>query len=640
LDLIGKYDIYGIWPTWPTLGVDQRNQWDMYENLPGGLSKLNQISQDCKENGTKFFIAYNPWDESTRKEDPYEGMAKLIEATDADGVVLDTRGSSSKELQQAADSVKPGVVMYSEGMAVTKDMPGIIAGRVHDAIFMPPPLNLNKIIKPDFSIFRVCQLSQGRIHREVALSLFNGYGIELNTFAPGRPDWIEEELKYMGKAIKILREHSSVFKSEKWTPLIFTSKDNIWVNHFPGKNKSVYTVYSLITEGFSGTLIEIEPDSTKHYVGVWHHEELEPVKLDNKYFLPVETKAFDHSFIGTRQEGSIDCIAEFQQLIIIDYLNDQLTFIADSVDEIRIWKGNPIYSNNFKTYKPGKHTTKISEEFGRFEGKLVIQAMKEKEVIDERIIHLEPGTPRYISQTDKTPPIDKIPKGMVKISTGKFIFNPEGEDNFIPYPVYHTDTILMPSFYMDKYPTTNNQFYEFIETTGFVPDDTVNFLKHWNDGKFPRGMENYPVVNVSYEDAQAFCKWAGKRLPTESEWQYAAQGPDGRVYPWGNEMDSTKCNYGLNHLTSVIDYPEGASPYGIYDMVGNIWQLTNDIYDNGSYYYIMIRGGAYYNPASSGWYVKGGPQPLNKTQKLLRVSQGFERNATVGFRCVMDIKTQ
>ncbi|MBN2174784.1 MAG: SUMF1/EgtB/PvdO family nonheme iron enzyme [Bacteroidales bacterium] len=635
--LIGKYDIFGIWPTWPTLGVDERNQWDLYRDLPGGLDKLKEISGFCQGNDMRFFIAYNPWDQSTRQEDPYEGMADLIEATGADGVVLDTRGSSSIELQQAADSVKPGVIMYSEGMAITKDMPGIISGRVHDAIYMPPPLNLNRLIQPDFSIFRVCQLSQGRIHREVAISLFNGYGIEINTFAPGRPEWIPEEMAYLGKALKILREHSSVLKSNAWTPLIPTREDNIWVNRFPGKDKTVYTVYSLIPEGFNGLLFSVEPDNKMHYVSVWHHEEIKPVEMDKKFYVTVQTDAFNRSYLNSRSEGSVDCIVAYQNLIETDLSNTQLSFEAKSGEEIRLWKGDPSYGNSFKTYKPGKHIVNLFDTFGQYEGKIVIQLMKGNEVMDERVLHLEPGIPRLISKIEKTAPPEKLPKGMVEIPAGKIILNLESTDNFIPYPTYNpADSIALPAFYMDKYPVTNNQFYEFIESTGYKPSDAANFLKQWKEGKYQRGTENNPVVYVSLEDAQSYCAWAGKRLPTETEWQHAAQGADGRLYPWGNEMDSTKCNYNKGQLTSVIDYPEGSSPFGVYDLVGNVWQLTNDVYDNGSYYFIIMRGGSYYNPTSSWWYVKGGPQPLNKTQMLLRVSPGFERNATVGFRCMMD----
>ena len=74
------------------------------------------------------------------------------------------------------------------------------------------------------------------------------------------------------------------------------------------------------------------------------------------------------------------------------------------------------------------------------------------------------------------------------------------------------------------------------------------------------------------------------------------------------------------------------------DLVGNVWQLTNDVYDNGSYYFVIIRGGSYYNPKGSQWYIKGGPQPLDRTQMLLMVAPGFDRSATVGFRCVKDVE--
>jgi formylglycine-generating enzyme required for sulfatase activity len=635
--LCGGYDIYGIWPTWPTLGTDQRNQWDLYGDLPGGLTGLKELSLLAKENDTRFFISYNPWDQSTRKENPYKGMSRLIEAIDADGVVLDTRGNSSYELQRAADSIKPGVIMYSEGMAVPKDMPGIISGRVHDAIFMPPPLNLNKLIKPDFAIFRVCQLNQGRIHREVAISLFNGYGIELNTFAPGRPDWIDEEMEYLGKAVKILRENTTAFNSYNWTPLLPTENDQIWVNKFPSENKTIYTVYSLIPEGFSAPLFNVKPDSQKHYVSLWHHEELKPETKNGQFLIPVTTNAFDRSFLSTRSEGNVDCIAEFKNLLQVIYRNDSVLIDSKFGDKILLYAGNPSYSLEPKTFLKWTLKLKLYELFGRYEGKIVIQLMNKNELADERIIVIEPGSARLISVINRTEKSENVPDGMSEIPAGFLRMRLDAEDNFVPYPKYDsTKALHIRKFYIDQYPVTNNQFYEFLESTGYQPDDTVNFLINWEDRKYPKGKKNFPVVYISYEDAQAYAKWAGKRLPAESEWQYAAQGNDRRLYPWGNEMDSTKCNSGKNELTSVIQYPEGVSPFGVYDMLGNVWQLTNDLYDNGSYYYIIMRGGSYYNPTSSWWYVKGGPQPLNKTQMLLRVSPGFERNATVGFRCVKD----
>ena len=170
-------------------------------------------------------------------------------------------------------------------------------------------------------------------------------------------------------------------------------------------------------------------------------------------------------------------------------------------------------------------------------------------------------------------------------------------------------------------------------------------------------MENFPVTYVSYEDACAFATWAGKRLPTEIEWQYAAQTSALNEWPWKQTIpvtrkeevitetltttsiegiDSTFCNLGNGRPYPVGKYPAGANPFGIQDLVGSVWQLTNDVYMNGSYRYIIMKGGSYFKPSASWWYVQGGPRELHYRQQLLRVSLGFERNATVGFRCIKD----
>jgi len=144
-------------------------------------------------------------------------------------------------------------------------------------------------------------------------------------------------------------------------------------------------------------------------------------------------------------------------------------------------------------------------------------------------------------------------------------------------------------------------------------------------------------VYVSYEDMKAYATWAGKRLPSQAEWQLAAQGTDGRKWPWGNEFHGTSCNNSFGRPTPVDAFPKGKSPYNVMDMVGNVWQMTGDMYFNGNNYFSIIRGGSYFNPESSWWYVKGGPQPLDKTQIMLLVSPGYDRSPTVGFRCAKDV---
>ncbi len=636
----GGWDVLGLWPTWPTLGVDQRNQWDLYADMPGGLETLSRLAGEMLERGTRFFIAYNPWDQSTRKADPYRGMAALIRDTGADGVVLDCSGSSSAKLQAAADGVRPGVIMYSEGMAVPVDMPGIVAGRVHDAIYLPPPINLNKLIKPDFAIFRVCQLCQGRLHREFAFSFFNGYGIEMNVFGPGRPDWMEEEYLYLGRLVKILRENSDNFLSPAWTPLIDSRADSVWINRWPGVEKTLYTVLSLRPEGFNGPLFRERSHPDSHFVSLYHHEEIHPDTLGGKECIPVCVNGFDRAWLGTRMEGNVDCIARFPVLLEVRLKPDSLFWNAKGGDSLKLWAGMPSYQNTAKTFTSGRGCVRTSDLFGRYEGKIVLALYEDGRLRDERVVTLQPGMPRLIRTPECTEPAHTAPRGMVRIDGGPYVFRIEKKDSFIPYPDRSAgDTVIMKSYYMDRLPVTNGEFKAFLDATGYVPEDPSRFLTHWEKGRIPRGWDEYPVVYVSLEDAAAYARWAGKRLPTEMEWQYAAQGPDGRLWPWGNEPDSTRCNKGLGRMTPAGSFPTGASPFGVLDMVGNVWQLTADEYDNGSHYFIVMRGGSYYNPTSSWWYVEGGPQQLNRSQILLRVSPGFERNATVGFRCVKDSGT-
>lgn len=658
--LYGGDDVIGIWPTWPTLGLDQRNQFDLYGDLPGGFARMRNLADSLRHRGTRFFVAYNPWDESTRKVNHLEGIESLIRETTADGVVLDTRGESGTELQQAADRARKGVIMYSEGMAVPRNMPGIVSGRVHNALYYPPMLNLNKLIRPDFAIFRVVEVYKEPIRREYALAFFNGHGTEINQFAPGHPDWEEKQYRFLGRTTRILRENNTAFTSFYWTPLLPTLRDSIWVNAWPATSqaKTVYTLFSLKPEGYFGPLFEADPEPKFHYVDLWHHEEVFPVAVNSRLYIPVKLEAFNAYELGTNNEGSVGCIAKLPVLLKVSMNQNRLCVAAEAGTEIRLWAGIPAYGKTCHRFGVTQLELFLPDYLGRYEGKVVIQLMEGEELLDERVLHIKPGAARLVSQVQRTAPSAGKPPGMIRVPPGRFIFETTHGDDFIPYPeTGKGDTLNMPAFWMDRTPVTNRQFMEFILATGYLPADTANFLRHWINGKIPKGQEDYPVVYVSYEDARAYATWAGKRLPTEAEWQYAAQTANRNEWPWKQTqpvvrktkkitetltvtsiegIDPRYANTGDGKPYPTGKYKRGANPLGLLDLTGCVWQLTHDLYESGSYRYLILKGGSYFNPSSSWWYVQGGPRELHYRQALLRVSQGFERNATVGFRCVKD----
>jgi len=683
--LLGGIDIFTLWPTWPRLGLDERNQWDMYRDLPGGLTELRRQVDLAHRGSRKYFIAYNPWDESTRREDHLAGMETMLRALDADGIVLDTRGESSREFQETADRVRPGIIMYSEGMAVPKDMPGILAGRVHDALFMPPPLNLNKFIKPDFAIFRVIQLAEGHFHREAAVAFFNGYGVEINTMRPGRPDWIEEEFRYLGRTTKILRENCSAFCAPDWTPLVPAAEDGIWVNRWPApimedsppasrqtagallprsrrpagiptpssgtRRKIIYTIFSLKPDGCGGPIIEAVPEAGFHWVSLWNHEELSLEERGGKTYVPADVEGFSRSWLGTRREGNVDCLARLPVLLEVELDRDRLTVGLDPAAATRpgmrptarilVTAGDPFYGAKSVEFDAEKRDLSLYETFGRRGNKFVTQLFSGTELLDERIVRVRPGLPRRMPGTEKSLSAKVPPPGMVEIPRGVFEYstagNPDDANPVIPYPDAEKKRVLrMARYFMDKYPVTNEQFKEFLEAARYVPEDGTNFLKHWENGRPPAGLEKHPVVYVGLEDARAYARWAGKRLPAEVEWQFAAQGSDGRKYPWGDDFNAVRANVRLNHTTAVDAFPAGASPFGVMDMVGNVWQLMDDVYDNGAYYFAIIRGGSFYAPETSVWYVKSGPLAVDRVQILPLLAPGIDRCSTVGFRCVKD----
>jgi formylglycine-generating enzyme required for sulfatase activity len=176
---------------------------------------------------------------------------------------------------------------------------------------------------------------------------------------------------------------------------------------------------------------------------------------------------------------------------------------------------------------------------------------------------------------------------LVLIPAGEFLMGSSqnyqgGQGEYPQHKVY------LDAYYISRYEVTNVQFRKFVHTTNYQARG--KWQQHAGQGK-----ERNPVVNVSWHDAVAYCRWAGLRLPTEAEWEKAARGTDGRIYPWGYKWDPSRCSWNNNPKSSmpaislegvmvhVGSFPSGASPYGILDMSGSVWEWCSDWY-NESYY--------------------------------------------------------
>ena len=264
---------------------------------------------------------------------------------------------------------------------------------------------------------------------------------------------------------------------------------------------------------------------------------------------------------------------------------------------------------------------------------------------------LEPTESKPEEEKPLTPEMVPIPAGTFRMGSD----DPEADND--EQPVH---TVYVDAFYMDKYEVTNAQYQKFVLANTDWQKGQIDrafhdgfYLKHWNGNDYPSGESNHPVVFVSWYAAMAYAGWAGKQLPTEAEWEYAARGGlSGKKYPWGDGIDSSKANYGDNDDDTTVDsttavgkYPKNG--YDLYDMAGNVWEWCLDEY-NADFYAISPRDNPFSEGNSPDWvtgsftsvktrvlrggsWIKG---PWNvRVANRVRHSPTFA-GSSIGFRCV------
>jgi formylglycine-generating enzyme required for sulfatase activity len=594
----GGYDSLVLWHAYPRIGFDERNQFDFYRDQPGGLAGLRELSRVCHGRGVRVFIDYNPWDTGTRREGKpdLDALAELVGAIEADGIFLDTMSKGAGEFRAKLDAARPGVILEGEGALPLEnihDHHASWAQWFNDSA--APGVLRNKWFERrhlQHQIKRWERDHSGELH----CAWMNGSGMMVweNVFGSW-VGWSERDRSILRAMLPIQRRHAELFCGERWTPPVPTLKPDVFASLWEAPRLRLWTLVNRSSKEQQGALLQVQPIVGERFFDLIAGGEVFPAEESAAPF--GVRLAIPGRGIGCVLAGKGEALgADFDQ------------FLADQ---------------------------------RRLQARAILDAK-----FPARQVQLRPVQP--------TPRATAVPEGMVEVPAASLTMQVEfqvrecGFYGSVPdpgpdwgplhRPKLFTREVKLAPFAIDITPVTNAQFSRFLKAAGYKPRHPENFLKHWQGGAPPPGREEHPVVFVSLEDARAYAAWAGKRLPTEEEWQYAAAGPGQRLYPWGDSMRPGVCNDGKSGGTTAVKaFPEGRSPFGCYDLCGNVWHWTESERSDGRTRFCILKGGSWFKARGSGWYADGGPVPCRFAAKFLLMWPGLDRCSTIGFRCVVDL---
>ena len=599
IERFGGIDSVLIWYVYPNIGIDDRNQTELAHDLPGGLAGLRGAVEAFHRRGVRVFLPTKPWDNGTRAnaKSDWHAIAEIVQAVGADGINGDTYNGVPRAFFDACDALGCPVVLQPESTISAEEA---LIWNVQSWGKKVPPDVIPSVAKWKWLEPRHMINVENRWGRDRTNDLqyifFNGIGY--NAWENIWGIWNQltpRDAEALRRIATIERFFAPLMVSLDWQPYAATRQAGVFASRFPGAGMTLWTVVNRNEHEVGGEQIALDDAAGRRFFDVWNGVALEPRRADGQ-------AVFDFAIEG---QG-------FGALLALD--------AGASVEGLDAFLAQMRAGS-----KVALHTLS-----------------KQWRALPQQLVEIARSVPRA-----------EAPEGMVTIPAGDFDFvvggiaiegqTWAGVDVQYPWETLprraHRRFMRIDRFHIDRTPVTNAQFKTFIDASGYRPRDAHNFLRDWIAGAPRPGWENKPVTWVALDDARAYARWAGKRLPHEWEWQYAAQGGDGRLYPWGSAWDAAAVpepNRGRTLLApaDVDAHPRGASPFGVLDLVGNVWQWTDEYADDHTRA-AVLRGGSSYLPQTSHWYF---PQAwrLDQHGKYLLMAPCKDRAGTLGFRCVVD----
>ena len=571
-----------LWHSYPVIGIDEKNQFDHFREMPGGLEGLKQVVADFHRNGVKVFITYNPWDLDTRRSEFSDNkeLAIVIDKIDADGVFLDTwnSGVGSTSVFTVEKYLRETLREYGKELALTtellpdfKDMvgPEALLSTWGQGTFPYhyTDLSLQKWIMPTHKQYYIQRMAKDK-KQILSHAWINGQGIQLwdNVFGRMNP-WNAKDRKALRKMNTIWKTYGDIYLTDDWKPFYPGGNPEMVSSIWQAENTTITNLVNVTETGMPYTR-EVKPAAGYKYYDLWTGNELKPFTKDDKIYIQTEVADFGCILETTEKTKALQNLLSRQ----LTETNTPLPKVDEFVQEL-------------STKEPLKYSYDYSNT-GEFNAILLPVNGGEKTFHTEHIWR-EGGC---------------YPNMDGKHNDDLVLTHRNGVQRIL-----HTHKEKLNDYEIMPRVITNGQYQEFITATGYTPEYTENFLKHWGGKSCPEAIRNEPVIYVSLEDARAFAQWAGMRLPSEWEWQLAAE--------------QLKKKFIFNE---VFEWNE------------------SERYD-GNNRFVTLRGGcARWIMPTSWWYLPsaprgvpvGGPQKYDSHVKYFIMYPGLDRASTVGFRCL------